>query len=921
MTVGLLGRHDELARLREAIDAARSGSGGAVVVRGEPGIGKTALLAEATGSLDGVRVVHADGYEAESSVAYAALHRVVAPWRGTVDDLAPAHRRALRTVLGLEVGNAPDRYAVGLGVLELLAAVGRGGPLVLVVDDVHRLDAESAAVLAFVARRLDAEPVAVLLACRDDPQHDAVVAGIATMRLQGLDDASAGRLLTARVREPVDPLVVARVVRATGGNPLALVDLAHDLTARELHESGLAEEPVPVGRHLEAHYLDRVRGATPDVRTWLLVAAADTTGNLDVVGRACAELGVDERAAEAAEDLGLVVLGTTARFRHPLVRAAAYGAARGTQRRRVHAALSLAADAAGTPEVAAWHAARATVGVDAGVAARLDAVADAAAARGGYVSRARVLGRAAELTPPGPDRDRRRVAAAEAAVAAGAARIGASLLDGLPADRAGPATADEADAADRVLRSRVVAVRVALGLFTSDPAVVTRAAADMLDAAALVHGIDPAREQDALVRAFEHAAAADRALRGTSLPELGRRLEAGAAVRTGPTSDVLRALGALVLRDPADAVPALRRGMAALAALDDGRALSFVTAGVALTTALWDLRGRDAWLARVTRAARDAGSLQALDTSLWVSSLAELTGGTPRRAAQHLEQVRELRRAIGYDGEHVVNVALLAWVDAPREQVLRAAVTARDVGFGGVEASALGALAVHDLAEGRYRDAHAVLAPLVDDPFLQLTPLQVPDLVEAAARSGRAAEARRHVERLEAVARANGSPWAHGTALRCRALLSEGEEAAARYAESARALDDAGAVVDAARSRLLHGELLRRRRRRAEARVLLRSAEEVFEAAGATAFGRRARAELTATGAAPDGARAARRSPLTAREETVARLAADGGTNAEIGASLFISAHTVDYHLRKVFHKLGVSSRRQLRERLAGGVP
>ncbi|WP_255371759.1 AAA family ATPase [Cellulosimicrobium sp. CUA-896] len=519
MTDGLLGRHDELARLRAVVDAARSGHGGALVVRGEPGVGKTALLAEAVGSGAGVRVAHADGFEAESSIAYAALHRVVAPWRGTVDGLPPQHRRALRTVLGLDAGQAPDRFGVGLGLLELLAAVGRDGPVALVVDDVHWLDAESAAVLALVARRLDAEPVAVLLACRDDPQHDATVAGIPVLHVRGLDDASAGRLLTSRVREPVDPLVVARVVRATGGNPLALVDLAHDLTARELHDSGLAEEPVPVGRHLQAHYLERVRGAAPDVRTWLLVAAADSTGDLGLVGRACAELGVDGRAGEAAEDLGLVALGTTARFRHPLVRAAAYGAARGKERRRVHAALSRAAHAAGTPELAAWHAARATVGVDAGVAERLEAVADAAGARGGVVSRARVLGRAAELTPPGQDRDRRRVAAAEAAVAAGAAQIGAALLDGLvparpvaDADREGPV------APDPVLRARVVAVRVGLGLFTSDPAVVTRAAADMLDAAALLHGTDAAREQDALVRAFEHAVMADRACAGRRCP-------------------------------------------------------------------------------------------------------------------------------------------------------------------------------------------------------------------------------------------------------------------------------------------------------------------------------------------------------------------------------------------------------------------
>jgi DNA-binding CsgD family transcriptional regulator len=919
MTIGLLGRHDELALLRAVVDDARAGSGRAVVVRGEPGIGKTALLAEATRSLDGVRVVRADGYEAESSLAYAALHRLAAPWRAAVDGLPTTHRRALRTVLGLDAGPAPDLFAVGLGVLELLAALGRDGPLVVVVDDLHRLDDESAAVLAFVARRLGAEPVAVLLACRDDERYDPVAAGIDLLHLPGLDDESAARLLTSRVPETIDPLVVARVVRATGGNPLALVDLAHDLTARELHDSGLAEEPVPVGRHLEAHYLAQVRGAAPDVRTWLLVAAADTTGNLDLVRRACAGLGVDAGAAEAAEDLGLVELGTTARFRHPLVRAAAYGAAPGGERRRVHAALSVAAHGAGAAELAAWHASRATVGVDRDVADRLEAVADAAGARGGFVSRARVLGRAAELTPPGPDRDRRRVAAAEAAVAAGAAQIGASLVDGLSTTVTAPGRRTPPDGtapADPVLRARVIAVRVALGVFTGDPSVVTRAAADMLDAARLLHDVDPEREQDALVRAFEHAVMADRALRGVTLPVLGERLEAGAGVRPGPTSDVLRSLGALVLRDPEGAVPALRQGAAALDTLDGPRALGLATAGVAITTALWDLRGRDAWLARVTRAARDAGSLQMLDTSLWIASLAELTGGTPRRAAHHLEQVRELRRAIGYDGEHVVNAAYLAWVDAPRERVLEAAAAARGAGFGGVEASALGALAVHDLAEGRYRDAHAILAPLVDDPFLQLTPLQAPDFVEAAVRSGRTPEARRHVEQLEAAAHATGSPWARGTALRCRALLSDGDDAPAWFAESAHALDEAGAAVDAARARLLHGELLRRRRRRAEAYDLLRSAETAFEAAGATAFGRRARAEITATGAGREDTRAPRPSSLTPREETVARLAAEGGTNAEIGASLFISVNTVDYHLRKVFRKLGVSSRRQLRERL-----
>ncbi|MBD5787885.1 AAA family ATPase [Cellulosimicrobium terreum] len=915
----LLGRGDELARLGSLVAAARDGVGGAVVVRGEPGIGKTALLVRATRDLDGVRIARADGYEAESSFAYAALHRFVDPWRREVDALGAPHRGVLRTMLGLDAEPAPDRFAVALGLLELLAAVGRDGPLVGVVDDLHWHDAESAAVLTFVARRLGAEPVVLLLACRADERYDPLTTGIPAMHLGGLDDEAAARLLTSRTREDVDPLVVARVVRATGGNPLALVDLANDLTAHELHDSGVGEEPVPVGRHLEQHYLEQVRGADAAVQTWLLVAAADSTGDLDLVARACLVLGVDAGCGVRAEDLGLVELGTTVRFRHPLVRAAAYGAAMASERRRVHAALSEAADSVGTPELAAWHASRATVGVDPRVADRLEAVADAAGARGGFVSRARVLGRAAELTPAGPDRDRRRVSAAEAAVAAGAAQIGAALLDDL--DDAHRATDNgSGDLPDPTLRARILAARVALGVFTGDRAVVVRATADMLTAAGLLHGIDPAREQDLLVRAFEHAVMSDRSLRGTTLAELGERLVAGAEVRPGPTADVLRALGALVLHEHEDAVPALRAGVASLDVLGTPVPMGFATAGVAITTALWDLHARDDWLDRMIRAARDAGSLQMLDTSLWMASLAELSGGTPRRAAQHVAHVRELRRAIGYDGEHVVNVAYLAWVDTPREQVLRGAATARDLGFGGVEASALGALAVHDLAEGRYRDAYATLSPLVEEPFLQLTPLQVPDLVEAAVRGGHAADAAPHVERLERMAAANGSPWCRGAALRCRALVSEADVAVPLYEESARALDGVGAVVDAARSRLLHGELLRRRRRRAEARDLLHAAEAAFEVAGATAFVRRARAEITATGLERGDSRAAGTSPLTVREETVARLAADGGTNAEIGATLFISENTVDYHLRKVFQKLEVSSRRQLRARLAEGV-
>lgn len=908
MPEDLLGRADELHRVSTLVRDARNGIAGALVVRGEAGIGKSTLLAASSDRLDGVHVVRVDGYEAESGIAYAGLQRLVGPWRDLVEGLAPPYRRALLAVLGGSDGTAPDRFLVGLGVLELLSAAARERPILCVVDDVHWLDAETVAVLAFVARRLGAEAVALLMACRDDERLDEVLAGVPVLALPGLDPASGARLLDASLAEGLDPLVVARVVRATGGNPLALVDLARELTAAELSDRAVGEEPVPVGRHLEAHYLERVRRTAPAVQEWLLVAAAEATGTVELVALACDALGVDARAADEAEEHGLVALGTTVRFRHPLVRAAAYGAASGPDRRRAHRALSAAADACDLPELAAWHASRATVGVDVDVADRLEAVADAAGSRGGFVSRARVLRRAAELTPPGAARDRRVVAAAEAAVAAGAAQVGATLLDGLEADRLAP-----------VERARVTAVRVSSGLFAGDPTVLAHATADLLTAADQLRDHDPERAQQALVQAFEHALVAERSRRGVTLRELGRRLRDGAGSRDDAGSRVLRALGALVLQESDDAAPTVRRGLDALRTLDGPAVLSYCSAGVALATALWDLGARRAWLEQVTEAARDAGSLQMVDTGLWVSSLAELTGGTPRRAGQFVEQVRELRRAIGYDGEHVVNVAYLAWTGAPREQVEAVAEAAGRGGYGGVESSGRAALAVRDLAQGHYRDAYAVLRPLVEVPFLHVTPLQLPDFVEAAVRSGHEDAAERHVSRVERIAHATGSPWARGVALRCRALVSPGNAAAGLLEESAVALDEAGAVVEAARSRLLLGESLRRARRRAEARTSLAAALGAFEAAEATAFAERARVELVATGEARGRARTAPPSLLTPREETIARLAARGETNAEIGATLFISANTVDYHLRKVFQKLGVSSRRQLRERFPHG--
>ena len=748
----LVGREEHQRVLAGLISNARNGISGSMVIRGEPGIGKTSLLQDAAIRAAGVQRISLVGFEAESAIPFSGLQRLTTPLAEHRTTLPERQQQALLVATGTLDGPPPDRFLVGLAVLGLLAEAGQDEPVVCTIDEAQWLDSESLDVLTFAARRLQAESVAMLFAMRDDPRLDVWVAGIPTLRLSGLDPMASVVLLSASVPDTIDPLVAAQIARSTGGNPLALIDLAQELSIKQLTESGLTDEPIPIGHHLEAHYVRQARQMAPAVQLWLLVAAADSTGNVDLIRRGADHLGLSDQAADEAESAGLIELGQQAAFRHPLVRSAVYNAAPGADRRRVHDALSQAATALDLIELEAWHAAKATVGTDRAVADRLEQVADRAGRRGGFASRAKVLARAAELTPSGGQRNGRLIAAAEASLAAGGAQVGFNLIDSI-----------DDKSLDAVQRCRTTAVKAALALFTADPSQLVWGAARMLDAAAVVHGIDPRLEQTALIRAFEYCLPSERLTQGVTLAELGARLRDGAEVMDGAAATILRGLGAHILLPYAEAVPIMREAVDTLLRLEDGDELLRLGAvSVALTTALWDERARADCLMRAADIARDAGSLQVLDTTLWILSLAELSGGTPRRAGEYIEQVRELRRAIGYEAEHVVNAAYLAWVGAPRAQVEALAEAMRLTGFGGVQASAVGALALRDLAEGHYRDAYHRLKPLIDDPFLQVTPLQHPDFVEAAVRSGHPGEAPVLVETLTAMADANLSPWARG---------------------------------------------------------------------------------------------------------------------------------------------------------------
>ncbi|WP_322919218.1 helix-turn-helix transcriptional regulator [Nocardioides renjunii] len=898
----LLGRHAEQEQMRVLLGHARNGRGGALFVTGEPGIGKTTLLDATTASLPGMRLLRVNGFEAEATIPFAGLQRLAIPLRPHFHKLPENHRNAMRIAAGAAEGAPPDRFLVGLGVLGLLAAAGDAEPVACVIDDAHLLDSESLDVLGLVARRLEAESVALVLAARDTSHLEAQLAGVPVLRLAGLEPEWALRLLTASLPDAIDPAAAAQVVAATGGNPLALVDLASELSARQLTESSLADEPLPIGHHLETLYLRRIRHLSGDLQLWLLLAAADSTGSIDLVRAAGHALGLPGDPVEEAESEGLVELGRTIAFRHPLVRSAAYNAVQGAQRRRAHRALALAAEELGLLELEAWHAAKATLGTDPDVADRLERVADTAGRRGGLASRARVLATSSTLTPPGQVKFTRLVAAAEAALASGAAQLAKSYLDDV----------DE-DALDPISRGRLVSTRASIALFTADPALM-EAGAQMLAAAECFHGHDVALEQDALIKAFEYTLPAERLAQGLTLSELGARLHKGAELRQGTAGTILRGLSAHILLPYEHAVPLMRSAVDTILALDASELLRYGATSVALTTALWDATARRECLTRTATAARDAGALQLLDSTLWIMSLAELTGGTPRHARQYIEQVRELRRAIGYDAEHVINVALLAWAEAPRPQVETIAEGAGAMGFGGVQSAGAAALAVRDLAEGDYEQAYRRLKPLIEDPFLQVTPLEVPDFVEAACRSGRAHEATSHVTHLEELASANGSPWTQGVAHRSRALIEE--DAEPHHQAAIETLTPTDLDIELARAHLLHGEWLRRNRRRRDAREQLHTALRLFEQGQAPAFAQRARAELSAIGDRQPARGSRDNLDLTPQQLTVARLAANNHTNAEIAATMFLSPNTVDYHLRKVYQKLGISSRRQLAERL-----
>ena len=900
----LVDRRTERAALDSLIASAREGIGRALILRGEPGIGKTALLEYAIESASGFQIARAGGVESEMELAFAALHQLCAPALDRLERLPGPQRDALGVAFGLRAGDVPDRFLVGLAVLSLLSEVAGERPLLCVVDDAQWLDRASAQALAFVARRLLAEQVAVIFAVREPGEE---FTGLREQLVQGLDDTDARALLGSFLRVPVDEQVRERILAEMRGNPLALVELPRGLTPEELAGGFGVLSTRGLPDRIEQAFLRRYEALPPAAKQLSLVAAAEPTGDPMLVWRAAGRLGIRPDAALAAEADGLLVIGAPVMFRHPLVRSAVYGAAAPQERRTVHRALAEATDPEADPDRRAWHLAEAAPGPDEEAAAELERSAGRARARGGVAAAAAFLDRAVALTLDPALRADRALAAADAKRQVAAFEAALGLL----------ATAEAGPLGERQ--------RARADLLRGQIAFVFRRGMDapllMLKAARQFEPLDVETARATYLEALSTAVYAGRLAIG------GGAREVAEAVRWAPASPqpaygpdlLLDGLALLITEGYAAGAPVLKQALQAFRSEHISNVETAPWAWLAAHAAviLWDSEAWRLLSDRQVSLARDAGALVVLSAALNTLALVLIRTGDFAAAAALVAEREEMIEAAG--GQfHLYPfgaVQLTAWQgdEAKTTALIEASLTeavSRGAGL------ALGSIdcttAVLYNGLGRYEKALAAAQQASEHPQELLSTLFLPELIEAAVRSGQAARAAEALDRLVETTRASGTDWALGTEARSRALLGSNQAAEDLYREAIDRLGRTGLRIELARARLLYGEWLRRQRRRGDARDQLRVAYEIFVAAGAGAFAERTRMELRATGERAPKRTAQTQDALTAREAHIARLAGQGASNPEIAAQLYISPATVAYHLRKVFAALGISSRSQL---------
>jgi DNA-binding CsgD family transcriptional regulator len=896
----LRGRETECASLDRLLDSVRAGDSQTLVVRGEPGVGKSALLEYVASRASGCRLVRAAGVGYETEFAYAGIHQLCAPILDLRDRLPGPQRDALATAFGMSAGPPPDRFVVALGVLGLLAEVAEQQPLVCVIDDAQWLDNESAQALAFVARRLLAESIGLVFAVRELGEAPELT-GLPALSVTGLAEDDSRALLDATLPERLDERVRDRIVAESRGNPLALLELPRGLTPGELAGGFALPDARPLADRIERSFLRQIGQLPSDSQRLLLTAAAEPLGDVSLMWRAGGHLGLGPDAAAPAETAGLVQFGALVRFRHPLVRSAIYQAASLPDRQAVHRALADSIDADIDPDRHAWHRALATPGPDEDVASELERSADRAQARGGIAAAAAFLERAADLTIDPGRRGARALAAAQAKLTAGASETAQTLL----------VTAELAPLND-VQQARLQRLRAQI-------AFALRRGSDapplLLDAATRLVSVDPGLARETCLDALAAGIFAGGGVSGSDVLHVVRAAPAGA--NPEPVDLLLNGLATRVTQGYPAAVPPLREALEAFRK-DDGSSLTTIRwfwLACRVAADLWEDEIWDELAANAVRQARETGALSVLPIANSYRAGVHIHAGEYAEASALLEEAAALAEAshtallvqgkqmvAGYRGNEA---EALRMIEAGRRDA-----TSRGQGMALSMIECADAVLLNGL--GRYDEAlvAAERACAIDD--LSLYALSLLELIEAATRTGDIETAIAALERLGERARASGTDWALGTEARSRALCTEGPTAESLYTEAIDRLAHGRLAPHRARAQLVYGEWLRRENRRVDARDQLRAAHDTFSRIGARAFAERARRELRATGETARRRNDDTLGALTPQESQIARLAREGLSNPEIGARLFISPRTVQYHLGKVFAKLDITSRTQL---------
>jgi DNA-binding CsgD family transcriptional regulator len=897
--LGFVGRTRERERLDAVLAHARAGRSAVLVIRGEPGIGKTALLRHAARQASGMRTAEVEGVQAEMELPFAGIHQLCVPLLDGLQELAEPQQNALRVAMGVLSGDAPDRFLVAVAVLNLLAETAEERPLLCLVDDAQWLDVASVQALGFVARRLLAEPVAMILSLRE-PTASRALDGLPQLMLDGLDEPDARALLSRAVPGRLDDRVRDRIIAETGGNPLALVELSQRMSPGERAGGFAPPVEIDLPSRLEEQYLRRVAELPVATQRLVLLAAAEPLGDATLLWRAAERLSTDVGALGPATEAGLLDIDDRVHFHHPLVRSAVYRAASLDERRRVHDALAEVSDPELAADRRAWHRALAAAGPDEAVAADLERSAGRAQARSGLAAAAALLERAAALTPDSPLQAGRALAAAEASFQAGEfeaaqrllATAGSGPLDGFQRARAA------------LLRGHAAAV----SRYGNE------AAPLLLDAAKQLEPFDLSLARRAYLTAWSAAITAHHLGGADVLLEVCHAVHALPPLPADPhpLDLVIEGFALLITDGRAVALPVLQRAATAVLQLSVEDVLRWGWHVGGVRSAIWDDEAIAVY-ERQAQVVRDAGALAELPIHLQALALERAWRGDLPGARQLMAEAESISTSTGNQVPPFALLRILALQgrEAEASALIEAVIqdgTAR--GQGHAVKVAYWAAAVLYNGLGRHEEAAAAAGEVVTDGLLPWLSMWAQfELVEAAARVGDTERARVALDALAVTTQPAGSGLARGIEARCGALLADGDDAEALHREAIEELNRTGVRTELARAHLLYGEWLRREGRLREAREPLRAADDLFTEIGMEAFADRAEGELAAAGAKVRRRALDAREALTPQEEQIARLARDGLTNAQIGAQLFLSPRTVEWHLHKVFGKLGIDSR------------